>query len=260
MSLAIRHRRDGAGEIPKGLRRQLREAGNDGEGDRAEAHGEMRALADLIEQPRGEDAGEEHDPEQRLHGREPSAEQAADANAERDARRGAEAGDERAFGIGQREQEPGDAADQPRAGLTAQHADHHGRADADEGERAAAEVERQKLRDGVGGPHQTGAGWLRALRQIGGRCDVVHRVRNSRRLAAVPLAETPSLVAVPGLLFSVPTMNRRCCGCRTIKRVKRAGLGNAAAMMHDLRIVDARGTQERHAHDHQDRPHPTLPR
>ena len=38
--------RDGAGEIPKGLRRQFREAGNDGEGDRAEAHGEMRALAD----------------------------------------------------------------------------------------------------------------------------------------------------------------------------------------------------------------------
>ena len=44
------------------------------EGDRAEAHGEVRALADLIEQPRGEDADEEHDPENRLHACKPNTE------------------------------------------------------------------------------------------------------------------------------------------------------------------------------------------
>ena len=47
---------------------KFRQAGNHGEGDRAEAHGEMRSLADLVEQARGEHAGEEHDPEDRMLG------------------------------------------------------------------------------------------------------------------------------------------------------------------------------------------------
>ena len=111
MSLATRHSATVPAKYQRVSGAESLEAGNDGEGDRAEAHGEMRALADLIEQSRGEDADEEHDPEDRLHTREPSTEQPADADAERDARRRAEAGDERAFGIGEREQEPGDAAD-----------------------------------------------------------------------------------------------------------------------------------------------------
>jgi hypothetical protein len=53
---------------------------------------------------------------------------------------------------------------------------------------------------------------------------------------------------LPDLLLSVPMM-RRCCGCRTVKRVKTAGLGNTAAMMHYLRTVNARGTQWADEHD-----------
>ena len=192
ISLAMRAQGDGAAKIPKRLRCQFREPGNDGEGDRAEAHGEMRALADLIQQPRGEDADEEHDPEDQLHGGEPSTEQPAAADAERDARRGAEAEDERAFSIGQGKQEPGDAADEPCAGLAAHDADDDWSADAEEGERAAAKIEMQNLSDGVGSPHETGAGLLRALGQIGWP-DVTTFMRSgkNRRIAAAPLPKTP---------------------------------------------------------------------
>jgi hypothetical protein len=50
-------------------------------------------------------------------------------------------------------------------------------------------------------------------------------------------------------LFSCPTyflpcgMMRRCRGYRTVKRVKTAWLGNTVAMLHDLRIVNSRGSQ-----------------
>jgi len=55
-------------------------------------------------------------------------------------------------------------------------------------------------------------------------------------------------------------MMRRCRGgAHTVKRVKSAWLGSAVAMMHYLRIVNARGRQERHGHDHEDKAHPTLP-
>jgi hypothetical protein len=46
---------------------------------------------------------------------------------------------------------------------------------------------------------------------------------------------------VPDLLLSAP-MLRPCFGCRTVKRLVRAGLGRTAAMMHDRRIVNARGS------------------
>jgi hypothetical protein len=52
-----------------------------------------------------------------------------------------------------------------------------------------------------------------------------------------------------GALFSRPTyflpcgMRRRCRGCQTVKRVNSAWLGNTAAMMHYLRIVNSRGRQ-----------------
>src|SRR6476661_952444 len=53
-------------------------------------------------------------------------------------------------------------------------------------------------------------------------------------------------------LVSVPMM-RRCRGCRTVKRVKAFWLGNAMAMMHYLRIVNAGGRQKWHGDDHKDK-------
>ena len=55
-----------------------------------------------------------------------------------------------------------------------------------------------------------------------------------------------------GALFSCPTyslpvrMMRRCRGCRTVKRVNSAWLGNTAVMMHYRRIVNSRGSQWAH--------------
>jgi hypothetical protein len=45
-------------------------------------------------------------------------------------------------------------------------------------------------------------------------------------------------------------MMRRCRGCRgyTVKRVKTAWLGNAAVMVHYLRIVNSRGGQWAHGY------------
>jgi hypothetical protein len=74
----------GAGEVPRRLGRQSRQAGDDGECDGAETHREVRTFAHLIEQAGGENAGEEYDPEHWLHGREPPAEQPANGNAKRD--------------------------------------------------------------------------------------------------------------------------------------------------------------------------------
>jgi hypothetical protein len=51
----------------------------------------------------------------------------------------------------------------------------------------------------------------------------------------------------------------RLCVWWTKQRVKAARLGNAIAMMHDLRIVNARGHQEWNGHDRYDKAHPTLP-
>ena len=114
----------------------------------------MRALADLIEQPRGEDADEEHDPERRVLFSQPLSERRPDRDAERNARRRAEPGRERSFRVGEREKKAGDAADQACAGLTAQHADDDGSADADDGERAAAKIETQITSDGLRAPHE----------------------------------------------------------------------------------------------------------
>jgi hypothetical protein len=51
----------------------------------------------------------------------------------------------------------------------------------------------------------------------------------------------------------------RLCVWWTKQRVKAARLGNAVAMMHDLRILNARGHQEWNGHDRYDEAHPTLP-
>jgi hypothetical protein len=39
-------------------------------------------------------------------------------------------------------------------------------------------------------------------------------------------------------------MRRRRGGLLAVKRVETARLGNAAVMMHDLRIIDSRGRQK----------------
>ena len=129
----------------------------------------------------------------------------------------------------------------PRAGLAAHHADHDRRADADEGERAAAKIEMQDPREGV-----------RALGQIGWwRRDVAHERRNGRRLAALPLpGNARALISLPGLLLGVPMMRRWRGGWLTVKRVEAPRLGNTVVMTHDLRIVDPRGSQKWHGHDH----------
>lgn len=51
-------------------------------------------------------------------------------------------------------------------------------------------------------------------------------------------------------------MSRRLWS-RTVKRFKAAGLGNALAMTHDRRIVNARGSQKRHSQDREDIRHQT---
>jgi hypothetical protein len=63
------------------------------------------------------------------------------------------------------------------------------------------------------------------------------RVRSGRRA-----------VLVPDLVLTVPTM-RRCRGCRTVQRLKCAWLGNTAAVMHYLRIVNSQGSQWAHRYD-----------
>jgi hypothetical protein len=57
----------------------------------------------------------------------------------------------------------------------------------------------------------------------------------------------------------LPIVRSCLCGCRTVKCVKTAWLGNAVAMMHYLRIVNSGGTQKWHGHDHEDEGHQTLP-
>ena len=103
-----------------------------------------------------------------------------------------------------------------------------------QGERAAAKIEVQDPSEGA-----------RALRHIGWwRCDVAHERGNGRRVAAARLPEAPSLDLAPGLLLDVPMMRRRRGGLLAVKRVETARLGNAAVMMHDLRIIDSRGRQK----------------
>jgi bifunctional non-homologous end joining protein LigD len=52
------------------------------------------------------------------------------------------------------------------------------------------------------------------------------------------------------LPLPVRIMRSRCHGCRTVKRIESTRLGNAVAMVHYLRIVNARGIQPWHRQDH----------
>lgn len=55
---------------------------------------------------------------------------------------------------------------------------------------------------------------------------------------------TAALSLGSGLPLSMPVMrSRRRRGCRTIKRVERAWLGDTAAVMHYRRVVKSRGSQ-----------------
>ena len=65
--------------------------------------------------------------------------------------------------------------------------------------------------------------------------------RQSRAFRAHP---SPRVVLVPDLLLTVRMVRRRS-GCSTIKRLNTAWLGNTAAMMHYLRIINSRGSQYR---------------
>jgi hypothetical protein len=77
-------------------------------------------------------------------------------------------------------------------------------------------------------------------------------VRGEPLVATTPTIQFFSIHTKPSLsgrrLLAV-LMMRRSCGCRTVKRVKGAWLGNTVAMMHDRRIVNAGGRQEWHGHD-----------
>ena len=86
------------------------------------------------------------------------------------------------------------------------------------------------------------------------------RVDRSNPLAQRPASTTQALRTRGPLSCSILPIVRSClCGCRTVKGVKTAWLGNAVAMMHYLRIVKASGRQKRHGHDHKDKAHATHP-
>ena len=57
-------------------------------------------------------------------------------------------------------------------------------------------------------------------------------------------------LALHDALLACPILLWRFCASHTVKRVKGAWLGDTAAMMHYGRIVNARGIQEWHRHDH----------
>jgi hypothetical protein len=78
-----------------------------------------------------------------------------------------------------------------------------------------------------------GVGLLWRCQQTSARQSRAFRAHPSRRV-----------VLVPDLLLTVRMVRRRS-GCSTIKRLNTAWLGNTAAMMHYLRIINSRGSQYR---------------
>jgi MYXO-CTERM domain-containing protein len=69
------------------------------------------------------------------------------------------------------------------------------------------------------------------------------------------LASRPWRVSAARL--ACPIFLRGFGASRTEKCVKGSGLGDTTAMLHDRRIINARGIQEWHGHNHQDRSHST---
>jgi hypothetical protein len=59
---------------------------------------------------------------------------------------------------------------------------------------------------------------------------------------------------VPDLLLM-----SRCRGCRTVKRVNSARLGDAAVMNHDRRIVNSQGSHWAHGYEKDKYGHRILP-
>ncbi len=108
---------NGAGEIRVVLRNDRRQSGHGGERNGPEPQRKMRSLAELVEQSGSEHGEKEGDPEDRVNRVQPGAEKAACDDSRRNHQRQAEPAAERALGIGQRQEQAGDSADQGGAGL-----------------------------------------------------------------------------------------------------------------------------------------------
>ena len=86
-------------------------------------------------------------------------------------------------------------------------------------------------------------------------------IRNTGGRPSPSARGLPAACSRARLVFSARGVRTtsRCGGCRAVKRVKSACLGNAVAMMHYGRIVNSCGRQKWHGHDHYDGSHSTLP-
>ena len=130
-----------AGEISVVLGSHRRQSSHDGERNGAEPQRKMRPFAHLVEKSGGEHGEKKRDPEDRVNRVQPSAEKAASDNSCRHHQGQAEPAAERSLGIGQRQEQAGDAADQGGARLSPQNSDQDRQSDIGEEHHAAARLE-----------------------------------------------------------------------------------------------------------------------
>ena len=90
--------------------------------------------------------------------------------------------------------------------------------------RQAAEQSIGTVKDGDRGPERA------PIVRMGFKADARHE-----------RVEANALYTLPDLLLTVRM--RRCHGCRTVKRINTAWLGDTVAITHNLRIVNSRGSQ-----------------
>ena len=134
---------DRACEIRVFLRNDLGQARHHGERDGAESEREMRSLAQLVEEPGGEDGNKEGDPKDGPNEVQPLPKRAADDDSPRHHQGQLEPSVKRSLGVGERQQKTGDAADQRRARLTEQNADKDRHPDIDDEQNAASGLDRE---------------------------------------------------------------------------------------------------------------------
>jgi hypothetical protein len=101
----------------------------------------MRSFAQLVDEPGGKDGNKEGDPKDGANEVQPHAERAARHDPRRHHQSEAKPPAERALGVGQRQQEASDAADQGRAHFTAQNPHQDRQPDIDEEQHPAAQLE-----------------------------------------------------------------------------------------------------------------------